>query len=632
VLLLALLGAVAGSLGVSSDASSAFEEKVAPALLDALAGGDGVRIVVSLEQGPPAQASGGDAGRRDVADKQARTLALVSPSAFQVSHRYASVHAFAGTATPDAIAALAASPDVAHIALDVPMYGALGESGPLINADDVHGTLGITGDGVTVAVLDSGVDSDHPELANDLLYQRCFLAFSQCPTSATIVGCSGTTGAASSFFAEDGSSHGSHVSGIVTKTGTSGAPGIAPDAGIKAFKVLNDCGSGQGLFSDMIFALDEIITLRATTHADVDIVNMSIVDSQQHAAGTCETVYGTAMPQAITTLRSLGVITFVSSGNAGFKTGLSYPACILDAVSVGATYDGNLGIIAFSACIDAFALVDQVACWSQSDASLDLLAPGSTILSTVPPSSLGTKSGTSMASPTAAGVAALLLESEPGLTPGAIESRLEETGVPIVDAFNGITKCRVDAYEAVINDGGPKCPTEDSDGIAPASDNCDGHTNPLQEDNEAQVGWAWLLDGAAPEALGGGDACDPNDDNAGCADVVEPLLSPARDPLNPWDFADVWTPALPPSGTPTGSRNRSISLTDVAATLTWVGAVNGGAPNPSGRDYDSDVNTNGVEDGTEYDRSPAGAVSGAPSGAISLQDVGVVLAQVGDAC
>jgi hypothetical protein len=237
-----------------------------------------------------------------------------------------------------------------------------------------------------------------------------------------------------------------------------------------------------------------------------------------------------------------------------------------------------------------------------------------------------------MASPTAAGVAALLLESEPSLSPDDIEARLMATGVPIVDGFNGITTCRVDAYQAVLNDGGPACPGEDSDGVPAESDNCDGHDNPLQEDNEAQGGWAWLLDGAAPEALGGGDVCDPNDDNAGCRDIIEPLQSPARDPFNPWDFADVWVPSLPASGPATGGRNLAVSLSDVGAALVWVGTVNNGGTNVNGRDYDNDANSNGVEDGVEYDRSPAGAVSGPPSGAVSLQDVGVILAQVGDTC
>jgi hypothetical protein len=60
--------------------------------------------------------------------------------------------------------------------------------------------------------------------------------------------------------------------------------------------------------------------------------------------------------------------------------------------------------------------------------------------------------------------------------------------------------------------------------------------------------------------------------------------------------------------------------------------VNNSGPNPGGRDYDDDANTNGVEDGVEYDRTTSGAVSGPPNGAVSLSDVGVILQQVGDNC
>jgi hypothetical protein len=105
-------------------------------------------------------------------------------------------------------------------------------------------------------------------------------------------------------------------------------------------------------------------------------------------------------------------------------------------------------------------------------------------------------------------------------------------------------------------------------------------------------------------------------------------LVPARDPLSPWDFADVPVPALPA----TGVRDGAVGIGDAIALITWVGTVNGGAPNPAGRDYDDDANANGVEDGAEYDRSPLGAISGPPSGSVAIADALVIIAQVGDAC
>lgn len=179
----------------------------------------------------------------------------------------------------------------------------------------------------------------------------------------------------------------------------------------------------------------------------------------------------------------------------------------------------------------------------------------------------------------------------------------------------------------------------DGDGVADSVDDCPIVPDPLQENNDRAGGpfggtQAWIADGVLPEgATTGGDACDANDDNNGCIDTREPMLTPPRDPKNPWDFADMWVPALPPSGTPAGGRSGGITLSDVSADLAWVGTVNNGGPNGSGRDYDSDVNANGVEDGAEYDRAPNGVgLSGPPSGAVTLSDVSVVLAQVGDVC
>ena len=180
----------------------------------------------------------------------------------------------------------------------------------------------------------------------------------------------------------------------------------------------------------------------------------------------------------------------------------------------------------------------------------------------------------------------------------------------------------------------------DGDGTNDATDNCQLVSNPLQEDNDNSVGVfggtpPWIVDGVSAEGMSvGGNACDANDDNNGCGDNREPALAPPRDALNPWDFADMWVPALPPSGTPTGGRNGAVALSDASAALIWVGAANNGQPNASLRDYDADTNVNGVEDGAEYDRTPGATmgISGPPNGAVSLADVSAILVQIGDVC
>jgi hypothetical protein len=132
----------------------------------------------------------------------------------------------------------------------------------------------------------------------------------------------------------------------------------------------------------------------------------------------------------------------------------------------------------------------------------------------------------------------------------------------------------------------------------------------------------------------GDDACEINDDNDLMCTDGEELgsninLGGMRDPRNPWDFADVPVPSLPNAG---AVRNGAVTINDAIAALIWVGTTNDGGTNAQGRDYDNDANTNGVEDGAEYDRTPNGAISGPPNGAVTISDVAVILPQIGDSC
>lgn len=141
----------------------------------------------------------------------------------------------------------------------------------------------------------------------------------------------------------------------------------------------------------------------------------------------------------------------------------------------------------------------------------------------------------------------------------------------------------------------------------------------------------------------GADPCDNDTDNDGCADGEEfvgmnPSFGGDRDPVVGWDFADVPSPTSTTMGTDgkpfltaASVRNKAIALTDVGVTLAYVGRASANAY------YTADGNTDGVQDGLQLDRTPSSTLgkpwrSGAPNGAVSLQDVGVVLSQVGHNC
>jgi subtilisin family serine protease len=435
--LIALGPARLTSDGGRFEAAQAAQSVVAPAVLDALEQQPEVAVIVSLKEAAALQGpSTAGAMRRNAEERQARVLSAVPPADFRVTQRFQAIPALAGTITASGVQTLEAHPDVAGIAADGEVFATLTESVPLINADDVH-ALGVDGTGVDIAVIDTGIDTDHPDLVDNLIGEECRLTSGACPTG-------GTSGSGPGS-AEDDNGHGSHVSGIITSGGVVAPLGVAPNADVFAYKVLD--ASGRGSFSNILSALDDVI---ANHLGEFEAMNLSLTDGGNHAPGTCEGMIA-ALTNAFNTLRANGTLAFAASGNNAFKAGMGYPACINSVVSVGGVYDAGAGAIDWGVCTDATPAADKVVCFSNADSSLDLLAPGSAIVSSARGGGTAGLSGTSMASPHAAAVAALLLDATPGLTPDQVEARLESTGVSVVDPANGLAACRVNALSAVQN-------------------------------------------------------------------------------------------------------------------------------------------------------------------------------------
>jgi len=167
-------------------------------------------------------------------------------------------------------------------------------------------------------------------------------------------------------------------------------------------------------------------------------------------SGACDSAasFTGAFASAINTLRARGTTLFASTGNNGNSSQIAVPACIGNAISVGAVYKADVGTVTFG-CTDATTAPDRVTCFSNSDSQVKVLAPGAPVTSAGRGGGLSTFLGTSQACPVAAAVAALLLQAHPGLSPDGVEAALRNTGVSITDPKNGLSFRRIDAKAAV---------------------------------------------------------------------------------------------------------------------------------------------------------------------------------------
>lgn len=218
-----------------------------------------------------------------------------------------------------------------------------------------------TGSGVKVAVVDTGIDVAHPDLTANL--KGGYNAISPNRSYA------------------DDNGHGTHVAGTIAAAANSiGVVGVAPSVDLYAVKVLGR--SGSGWISDIIAGIQWAVT------ADVDVINMSLGSSAYSAA------FDLACQKAI----DAGVTIVAAAGNSG-------PG--MDTVGYPAKFERVLGVSAVGAS-------DVIASFSSRGDGVDIAAPGVSIPSTYKGQSYATLSGTSMASPHVAGVAALVLTTPVG--------------------------------------------------------------------------------------------------------------------------------------------------------------------------------------------------------------------------
>ena len=341
---------------------------------------------------------------------------------------------------------LQASSEALDISEDKSMRLALAESLPRIGAPRAWAG-GFKGSDKIIAVLDSGVDKNHPWLAGKVVSEACYSTNNSAEQYSSL--CPG--GFAESTDLDSGvpctvpgledignCGHGTHIAGIA-----SGRAGVAYGANLISIKVMSRVDDSEACHgqapcllsksSDMIKALNRVFELRTLYNYDIAAANISLAasDVSDLFSRHCDSVLA-GMTDAINPLRSVNIATVVASGNDASPDAIMFPACISSAVSVGATSDGS----------GVNAPVDTVPLFSNSATFLNLLAPGTLITSSVPGGVAG-GSGTSQAAAHVSGAWALLKEKYPGATVDQVLNKLTTFGVNITDPRNGVTKPRI---------------------------------------------------------------------------------------------------------------------------------------------------------------------------------------------
>ena len=294
----------------------------------------------------------------------------------------------------------------------------LAQSLPLVNQPAVA-AAGERGNGTTVAVIDDGIDYTNA-------------AFGSCTAPGVPTGCHVNV---SLLFGTGSTSntHGTNVSAIVL--------GMAPDSRIA---MLNAFSGTTANFSDILTAFNWAIANKATYN--IAAINMSLGDG---ILNTSPCSSGNPFATPVTNANNAGILVVAAAGNDAYTNGLGMPACTPGVISVGAVYDSDLsnqgypGGVNWGICTDTVTAADKITCFSDSASFLTMLAPGALI------TAAGiTMGGTSQASPHVAGAVAVLRSAFPAESLSQTEARLVNSGTPVLDTRNSLTKPRLNLLEA----------------------------------------------------------------------------------------------------------------------------------------------------------------------------------------
>jgi hypothetical protein len=441
-------------------------------------GSEKIRVIVGLafpsglaEQGNLKSPEFVTGLRSKITNSQSQVLNRLSAGKFTLRNRYKNFPSFAGDVSIEGLTELLDDPLVESVEPSLLEFKQLAQGIPLMNAAIPRSTY--NGQGIAIAVSDTGVDYTHPKLGGGGF-----------PNSKVIGGYD--AGDNDSNPMPQSQAHGTCCGGIAAgNLGTTGdyIGGVAYNAKIYAMKITSGT-SGSAWDTDVIEAWDWCITHQYDDPCNpIMIITHSFGGGRYYSAAEAESARP-SYASAANRVAAAGITLFASSGNDGYCDSLSAPAAFSSVISVGAVYDASLGEIGF--CIDTGSCTgesytgcsttgwacfntssaDMVTCYSNTASFLDILAPSHDAYTTDIAGSGGYSSGdyvsdfggTSAACPYAAGAAACLQSAAKAtrgsyLAPSEVRAALILTGDNITDGKVDITKPRINlglAIESVV--------------------------------------------------------------------------------------------------------------------------------------------------------------------------------------
>jgi uncharacterized repeat protein (TIGR01451 family) len=439
------------------------------ALMAAAQAGGQVRVIVGLDMPEfrperMGAAAGAAAEQAAIAAEQAALLSRMHAHPPTNVTAWDFIPFMAMTVDAAGLDALAADPQVASLTENFTLELNLSTSVNQIGAHNSH-TLLYRGQGQTVAILDTGIDKFHPDLAGKVVSEACYSGADSGFTSLCPGGASSSTAINSALACANtitGCHHGTHVAGIVA--------GVAPDASLISIQVFSRVTSGcahtspctLSTVADVISGLNRVYNLRNSYN--IAAVNMSLGAGQY--ISPCNSAGFLPGINAVTVLRAAGITVVAAAGNDSYRFAMGWPACLPGVLSVGSVTKSN-----------------QLSDFSNVANYTTLLAPGSDIYSTFPTAygvNHATRSGTSMAAPHVAGALALLRNARPQGTPDQLTNALINTGTLVADNRPGgtVSKRAINVWAATCS-----LITCDADDFRtlPANSTLSGSINPFSD-------------------------------------------------------------------------------------------------------------------------------------------------------